>query len=221
MSITEKGQLRQLLRNFNSRRRAWSTDKENKQKYGVEAPLFAERIWVRTSKLELALRVDSSKASAKVIDAWPERKPEQIRELRTVAACLRHWRDGLSWEDSGIYDLMLEAIRRHGKMDRMKTLEDVKQRYRQLDELYDNVVATGSLRTREALNPGNFREEGGILIHLGPKGEPYFGKKGHHRLAAAIAAGVSEIPAQLGVVHIEALSAIAQFRAVPRCNDAP
>lgn len=213
MGITEKGKLRQLLRNFSSRRRAWQVDRKNIKTYGELAPLFAERIWVRTSELELALRVQNSKASAKVINSWPDRTPENVTKIRTIEACLRHWRDGISWEESGIYELMLEAIRRHGKMDRMKSLEDIRRRYQELDELYDTVQANGSLSTRQDLNPRNFREEGGILVHLGPEGKPYFGKKGHHRLAAAIAAGLPKIPAQLGVVHIDALSALNQFRA--------
>jgi hypothetical protein len=121
----------------------------------------------------------------------------------------------LSWEETGIYDAMMDQIRKHGKVDRLRTLEDIKLRYRQLDALYESVLQAGRLSPREELISGNFREEGGILVNIGPDGKPYFGRKGNHRLAMAIAAGIDRIPAQLGVVHIEGLPALPCYRNAP------
>jgi len=81
-----------------------------------------------------------------------------------------------------------------------------------LDELYNIVTQSGTLSPRHELIKGNFREEGGILVHIGPDGAPYFGGKGHHRLAVALAAGVDLIPAQIGVVHRDGLTKLGAFR---------
>ncbi|MDX1636284.1 MAG: hypothetical protein R3280_16720 [Marinobacter sp.] len=215
MSITEKGRLQQWRRNWNSRLRARRIDGANCRQYGNEAPRFAERLWVPLEQLQYAVKAGNSKQSARIIHSWPADKVVPIEGLQTIRACIQHWRDGVSWEQTGIYDQMMASIREHGKVDRMRTLDDIKQRYQHLDRLYQTVVAAGGLSPREALIKGNFREEGGTLVHIGPDGAPYFGRKGHHRLAMALAAGFAFIPAQLGVVHVDGLAGLADLRQRP------
>ena len=107
---------------------------------------------------------------------------------------------------------MMAWIEEKGRVDRLSTRAEVLQRYEQLDVLYESVLKDGKLRTRKELVQGNFREEGRVLIHIGPDGRPYFGGKGNHRLAIAIAAGLEQFPAQLGVVHISALDSLWRYR---------
>lgn len=215
MSITEKNRFQQWRRNWTSRMRAYRRDRFNKAWLGTDAPRYAELIWVPLDELKLAVKAGNSKASAKVVTNWPDAPPQNIEDLKSIRACLQHWRDGLSWEETGIFDVMMAAIREHGSMDRLRTLDDVQRRYRQLDTLYQRIYVEGGLSPRKALIPGNYREEGGILIHIGPDGTPFFGKKGHHRLAMALAAGASHVPAQLGVIHLDGLSALPDYRATP------
>lgn len=106
---------------------------------------------------------------------------------------------------------MLNTIEEKGKVDRLKSLDDIRERYKNVDELYNKIASTGGLSSRSELIQGNFREEGGILIHLGPDGIPFFGKKGHHRLAVALALELEYVPAQLGVVHVSAIKSLATF----------
>jgi len=212
MSITEKSGFEQLRRNWNSRLRAWRIDRRNRSLFGDNAPRFAERLWVPVSDIEYAVKAGSSKQSGRVISHWPTQGAGRVDQTVAIKACIAHWRDGMAWEDTGIYEAMMEQIRLHGKIDRMRSLADIKLRYHQLDALYENVRKSGCLSTRQELVPGNFREEGGILINIGPEGAPYFGRKGNHRLAMAIAAGIDRIPAQLGVVHIDGLSSLHQYR---------
>ncbi|MCZ4287103.1 hypothetical protein O4H29_19910 [Marinobacter salarius] len=215
MGITEKSRFEQLRRNWNSRLRAWQTDRQNKALYGEDAPRFAEQLWVPIYELEFAVKAGSSKQSGQIIRSWPTGGLGRVDQTVAIKACVAHWRGGLSWEETGIYDAMMDQIRKHGKVDRLRTLEDVKLRYRQLDALYESVRQAGRLSPRDELIPGNFREEGGILVNIGPDGKPYFGRKGNHRLAMAIAAGIDRIPAQLGVVHIEGLPALPDYRNAP------
>lgn len=212
MSITEKTRFQQARRNWNSRLRALQIDGKNRKIYGEGAPRFAELLWIPTACLTNSLKLGSSKDSARIIHHWPSGSVVPVSELPSIRACLAHWRDGVPWEETGIFQQMLEKIDADGKVDRLRTRDDVEERYRNLDELYSKVAAAGGLSPRGELIPGNFREEGGILVHIGPKGEPFFGKKGHHRLAMALALELECIPAQLGVVHATAVNNLAALR---------
>lgn len=212
MSITDKKKFQQARRNWNSRLRAWRIDSENRKLFGDAAPKFAELLWIPTASIQFSAKVGSSKDSAKVINQWPSTEIFPVQESPTIRACLSHWQNGVPWEETGIFSQMMAVIRDKGKVDRLKSQEDVLERYRELDKLYEKVAAKKSLSTRSELIPGNFREEGGILVHIGPSGEPFFGKKGHHRLAIAYALKLELIPAQIGVVHSSAIDKLSAYR---------
>lgn len=215
MSITEKNGFAQARRNMSSRLKAWLKDRKNKKKYGPGAPLFAERLWIRLDEMECALKFWSTKQSGDVVTDWPVNRITPVREIEVVKACARHWHDNIPWDETGIYQRMMEYINHRGKVDRLESESDVKVRYQELDDLYRTVLQNGELTCRRDLIPGNFREEGGILVHIGPDGSPYFGGKGHHRLAVALAAGIDFIPVQLGVVHLDGLASLPKFRVQP------
>ena len=52
---------------------------------------------------------------------------------------------------------------------------------------------------------GGYREMDGIFVHVGRSGDIIFGGGGAHRLAIAQGLKLERVPAQLGVVHREAL----------------
>lgn len=208
LGIIEKSPFAQWRRNWNSRRRAWLRDSYNRRHYGPQAPKFAERLWIPTPQLQQFIKHWSSKQSGQVVSQWPANPPVAITALTTIKACLAHWRDGADWEETGIFAVMMAAIDKQGRVDRMRSLEDVQQRYAYLAK----VCAEGGLQTRQQLLKGNFREEGGILVHIGPDGQPYFGGKGTHRLAMAIAAELPCFPAQLGCVHQAGINALPALR---------
>lgn len=214
MGITEKSGFEQLRRNWNSRFRAWRIDRRNRALFGESASWFAERLWIPTKDLKYAVKIGSSKESGRIINHWPTSDIVPIEQTTSIKACVDHWQGGLSWQETGIYAVMMEQIRRNGKVDRLRTLADVKTRYAQLDTMYGKVRKAGRLSTRQELIAGNFREEGGILINIGPDGVPYFGFKGNHRLAMAIAAGLDEFPAQLGVIHTDGLESLHYYRQI-------
>lgn len=214
--ITEKGQISQARRNWTSRLRAWRVDRYNQRCFGPDAPRYAERIWIKAADAKLALKAGNSKQSALVTENWPQRDPVPVTELVTIKCCLDHWRENETWEQTGVIDQMLRWIEANGKVDRLSNREQVIKRYAELDALYERVVKEGRLRTRQELVKGNFREEGGMLFNIGPDGEPYFGGKGHHRLAIVLAAGLECFPAQIGVVHSNALDSLSGFRSPPQ-----
>ncbi len=127
-------------------------------------------------------------------------------------ACYLHWSDGVSWSDTGIYEVMLDLIAKRGKVDGCRNLKDVQDRYERLDGVFSTVSEEGRLRVMSAVNPKNFREVGGVYFHIGRDGNPIFGGGGQHRLAIALILGIEHIPAQLGVIHPDALKTLGAYR---------
>lgn len=213
--ITEKRRISQTRRNWTSRLRASRIDRDNNKRFGPDAPKYAECIWVNPADIRQVLKLGNSKQSASVVEHWPDQMSKPISDLMTIRCCLDHWQCNKSWEQTGVIEQMLAWIKDNGKVDRLSNREQVVKRYEELDALFTIVVKERRLRTRKELIKGNFREEGGILVHIGPDGTPYFGGKGHHRLAIALAAGLDSFPAQLGMIHVDALNSLVRYRSNP------
>lgn len=149
--------------------------------------------------------------SGRVVDFWPLEQAIDINEHPKIAFCIEHWEKGVAWENTGVLDHMEKILELYGTCDDCLNLDDVKERYFKLDKIFNNVKIRGRLLTRKEINPKNFRECGGILIHLGPDGEPFFAEGGFHRFAMAYILGVP-FPAQIGCVHITAISHLSYYR---------
>jgi hypothetical protein len=121
----------------------------------------------------------------------------------------------MSWEETGRLDRWAEIIRGEGVVYNCKTMEEVRERLAGWDRIFEKVRAERRIRSRSEMSPGNFRERGGIGIHVGPSGLVYKGRGGHHRFAMSLALDLSVIPAQVGVVHVSAIPALADLRKHP------
>lgn len=204
-----------------SRTYIYYRDLYNKLKYGLAAPRYAERIWVDPKQCTRYLPHDLTKqyfgkskrkASGKVIDfQWPLEQAKPIFSLPKVKFCIEHWAQNMPWEDTGLYDFMEKHIREHGSMDGCYNLEDIKKRYEYLDQVFEQVKAEGRFRTREEIKPGSYLEQDGVIIHIGPGGEPFFSRGGNHRFAMAWVLNLI-FPAQIGCVHISAIPYLKSFR---------
>jgi hypothetical protein len=183
-------------------------------RFGRAAPRPNERVWVDPSKVRYALG-GLPVRSGRVVDEWPPVDPVPFEEHVHVAFALAHWRDGLSWEETGAYDYMLEQIRRRGRQDGCFDLADVQRRYQLLDELFETVRRERRLRTRSELDPTVNDEDGGILVHVGPDGEPAIGDSGKHRLTIAKLVGLTVVPARIGYVHRDAIRLLPDLRRAP------
>jgi len=197
--------------------RAGRLNRKQRRKFGQATPQYAERIWVETSQcLEAARQKISRRKSGLVMSGDWDRERRDITEIPKIRYCLAHWQNGLSWEDAGAYEHMLSLIeQKSGAVDGVSNLSEIKDRYKKLDAIYAQTQKDGALKTAQTIRGKSFRESGGILIHLDHNGPPLFGNAGHHRLAIAQAHGFSHFPAQLGVVHPDALPHMDKYRAVP------
>jgi hypothetical protein len=138
-----------------------------------------------------------------------------VAENKKIASCLQRWLNGAEWEDTPMFAALLtktteQRHRRQGLHDR----DTVLARCAGYDAMYRQIQADGRLRTREELKPGNFREKGGVVIHLGRDAEPHLGS-GNRRFAIAMALGLRCIPAMLGYVHHSAIVHLPALRRVP------
>ena len=49
---------------------------------------------------------------------------------------MRHWHDGLSWDEAGAYQYMLELIQQLGRVDGCKNIDQIISRYAKLDNIF-------------------------------------------------------------------------------------
>lgn len=191
-------------------------DLYNISRYGRVAPRKFELIYVNPGRIEhyvpdreivrLTGR-DRNRASGMVVDWSRIQNVLELRDQRKFMLCQSHWREGRSWEELGYYEFM-SRTNKWGRRTRFQ----ISKRCDKLDSLFEEVKITRQLKTREQLNPGHFREEGGILVHIGPDGEPVFGGHGFHRLSIAKILDLDSIPACVGVVDRTALDSFEECR---------
>lgn len=191
-------------------------DLSNKLKYGWSAPLFNERIWIDPRKIEFMIEREEvqrvsgmhrSKASGVVVD-W--NKVENIKPITDefrIQYCYAHWKEAKSWEELGVIEHMSNT-KKYGSWPRKK----IKARFEMLDQAFEETKEEGRLKTREEIDPNNFRESGGILVHIGKDGEVFFGGNGFHRLAISKVLELEKIPACVGLVDIDAIQYLDEYR---------
>lgn len=185
--------------------RAVGYDLSNAVRYGRHAPLRCQRIWVVPAEVETAVDGLRRALSGRVISGDWDRETFPVEDVEKIRFSRLRWDQGFSWDETGAYDFSMRMIAQHGgRFDGCETLEDVVRRYERLDEVFDQVRREGRLRTAAELG-GSFRESGGVYVHIGRDCQPVFSLRGNHRLAIARILSLSLMPAQLGVVHPEAL----------------
>ena len=202
-------------------------DMQNMAKYGRNAPLTAQLIHINPQNVEYVYYRDlwndelpeslkqkdrhsapalgGRRASGLVIGGDWDKDIEVLEKFPKYMICQNRFSNGDSWEDTGAYSLMDKIMKDRPGADGCHTSEDVMQRYRLIDELYLSVQMNGRLKSRKEIQGGNFREQGGVYFHIGRNGDVLFGGGGWHRLVVARFTGMESIPAQLGVVHSDAI----------------
>lgn len=187
-------------------------DMANRALRGTAAPRAQERIWVNPSRITriytrnpLETPDFKRQHSGMVIEGDWDGHTEPLDASWKVAACLARFRDGMTWQETGVFERMAEMMAQRGAFDSCRTMDDVKARYAGIDALFDKIRRQG-FRDDTQWQWGAPRLPGGVFIHIDRDGSPIFGAIGNHRMAIARALGLSRIPAQLGVVHPQAIA---------------
>ena len=197
-------------------------DLNNVLTYGKKAPRSKERIWINPYNCSKMLTgetiADTFGKEARdlsgyiVNQSWPHDKAEPLHKNKKIRACFRRWLNDVSWQRTGIFQHMVNEIRKNGgRKDGCQTFDELKVRYKKLDHIYSQVEKDGRLKSQKELFNDNFREEGGVLIHIGPGGELYFGDGGNHRFAIGLILELA-LPAVLGCVHHTAIGHLYKLR---------
>jgi hypothetical protein len=190
-------------------------DVPNFCRFGPGAPRYVERIWVDAASCDwhMPRGVATSylgvpqweDASAVVTEApWPQALLVPVTQIPKFRFCIAHWVHGVSWRETGAYEYMQAVIARKGRSDGCQTMADVVARYDALDRIFEEACREKRLRPRQEVHPGNWREQGGPMFHLGPHGALYYADGGTHRFAIARILNL-RMPARLGCVHRSAL----------------
>ena len=194
----------------------YNFDQNNREKYGPNAPRYFEKIWVSPSIVSNALIGSSLVISGRVIEKnWPPEDTKQViplLELKKIKYSIKRWRESVDWDNTGAHELLLSAIDKKGLYDGCNDEIEVRKRFNNLDFIFKQVKKEHRLRSSQELYLGAFREEWGILVHLGPDKELYIGGGGVHRFAIAYVLGLPIIPSKIGYVHKNALPYLDQLR---------
>lgn len=197
----------------------WRRDLGNLLKHGRKAPKFCERIWVDAERVcayvgnKPIVRLTGQHrnlASGLVVDWDRIEDVTPLEDQSKIKYCIRHWEQGLSWEELGYFDFM-KSVPRH----REDSLELIRERFHMLDRAFEDAKQTGRLKTRSEIDSKAFREKDGILIHIDSCGNPVFGGNGFHRMAIAKVLNLKKVPACLGVVDFRALPLLDTYRQPP------
>ncbi|MGX9357365.1 hypothetical protein ACS3SW_19970 [Roseobacteraceae bacterium S113] len=198
-------------------------DLGNRLRYGRAAPLSDELLYVDPMAIKAHYLPDAAKGAPRFrrpmsglvktgdwdLSVGPTGAGPKFR------AVVAHFRDGVPWDETGLYDEMLARIAAKGEEDGCRSLDDIKARYAALDRVADAVRAAGGLLPRAQM-PGQYfrREHGGVLVHIGRDGAAIRTGGGQHRFALAQALGLPEMPVQVGFVHAQAVAndALAAYR---------
>jgi len=193
-----------------------SRDILNRIRFGRRAPQYAERIWVNPKAVRHALHGPGHyiACSGRIASIEKHLKTVDLRSTPRVSSCFAHWVDGVPWEETHDYAVTLKAVLDGKKWARSSTEQELLERYRALDRVFQETQDLGRLKTRQELDPRTFREEGGVLICLGKNGEPLL-YNGFHRFSIALILELPVIPAQLGYVDRTALHTLDRYRLPP------
>ncbi|MCI5112367.1 MAG: valine--tRNA ligase [Marivita sp.] len=187
-------------------------DVTNRLRFGPDAPQSDELIWIRPHDVTHFYRADPAQGAPRFRRRhsgmvaggdWDQsRKPfgSQIK----LDSIRDHFEHGVPWQETAIFGWMLKRMEKEGTVDGFTSREELIARYDGLDRIYEEAKRTGTLRPHGSVNDTR-GEHGGILVHIARDGTPLRDGGGMHRFAIAYILGLERIPAQLGVIHVDAV----------------
>ena len=196
-----------------------------RMRYGRRGPLSDECLWVKPADATVQYRSSLERgalnfrraSSGKILGGDWDLNTAPIGSSVKFKACMAHFRDGVPWEETGLFEEMKARIARDGVADGCRTYDDILARYAALDAVAEDARRLGRLKARSEL-PGHAfrREHGGIFGHINRAGQFLRAGGGQHRFAMAKALNLSLMPVQVGVIHAQAFEdgALERLRAV-------
>lgn len=132
-----------------------------------------------------------------ITSEWPFHLSKTMQNTDRFKCCIQHWGSNVPWEDTGIFNIILQQIHiSGGEVDGCLTINDVSLRYQKLDLIFQQIKKNGFFKSlRDSEN-----EFVDILVHIGPNGLIYHGHNGNHRIAMT---NILNIPIQVTIGSID------------------
>lgn len=193
-------------------------DPWNRLRFGPDAPRFAERLWVDPRRIQDYNRLDLIWSSGRVVTGdWPSARQRSVEEDPVLRAARLHWLEGVPWEETGELERIERALDtlEPGQLRAWRGRDEVLERCARLDAIFATIQRERRVRPQGEVEPGTFREFGGIGMHVGPGGVPIRAGNGRHRFAIARVLELPAIPVRIGLVHHTAIPFLQALRAEP------
>lgn len=216
---------------------AWKHDTKTKIKFGLSAPLFAEYALIMPKECDRFIERDIFKRMGEksvygvYTGEWPHEYVYNIYdalsekfnpdfEKQTISsvyiskykfrACHDHWVHGISWESTGVIDLLTWLIDlRKSNVDGCISRGDLIRRYKQLDNIFNTIQENGKFEKQR--DRKYFRAMGEPMVNIGPDNSLFWGQGGQHRFAIS---HILNVPffAQIGTVHVDGFGKLNEIR---------
>ena len=126
-----------------------------------------------------------------------DRSTEKFVDMPKPTGIRERFIHGKEWEETTIFDedsYLIESIRSGGEQDGCESREELMERYRAMDDLYDSINENGYRREKYGYH---------VAINIGRDGELLFNRTGWHRLSISKLPGieVNSIPVRVVVRH--------------------
>ncbi len=187
-------------------------DVANRVRYGAAAPLSAMAIYPRPRDITRAYargngypKLGRQHSGMVKAGDW-DKHTKTLLDNTKLRSCQMRWVDGAEWQETPIYKQMAEQIQQGRVPDDCRSSADVLARYTALDRIFEETRARGRLLDMEELPHYYYRRaHGATLVHVGRDGTCLRSGGGAHRFAIAYILDLPEMPAQLGVIHPDAI----------------
>ncbi len=213
--------LKKIVKPHFEKMKIYAQDAKNKLKYGLNAPVHLESIWINPQEINSFIPKEEIKritgknrqeASGMVIDGAEIREITPLEEDFRFRYSIERWKENRDWHEIGVFEYMKTETVKYADYSQ----DQLEERYETFDNLFKEIKKDGRIKTRKELNASNFREENGILVHIGKDGELLFGGIGFHRFSIAKVLGLQMIPCCIGVVDKNSIHLLKKFRSPDR-----
>ncbi|MFW2589096.1 hypothetical protein [Sagittula sp. SSi028] len=211
-SELNNGVLRALVRAIEAHRpRKFARDLVNRVRFGADGPLSDMAIFPDPREITqcyqtlpgLRLR---RRASGRVMGGDWDKSRASATDNYKFQSCRMRWVDGADWEETPVFQKMVAEIAKGRAPDECRSVEDVKSRYAKLDRIFAETQARGRLLRMHELPDAYYRREhGASFVHVARDGTCLRSGGGYHRFSIAKILELPEMPAQIGVVHPDAI----------------
>ena len=182
------------------------TDIYNHVEYGRSSPDPLQTIYIDPNKITHYTKRYTHPLNLGKIEKgnWDlnANKLQSHPKYRSICA---HFRAGVPWKDTEVYDYLAEYIDRYEYVDGCSSREDIIKRYQNVDQLYTNMRESGykTQETPESYWDIDTNKLDMITVNIGRDGKFIFNSNGWHRLTICKLLNVDSVPVLVGTRHTQ------------------